>query len=691
MDKWGYMTVKSIRSKIMLAMLSLALGISVLLCVIFFIYTNISTQHTLAVTMRSLASETAVSFDYMINEYVERASRVALDADYEALDTPQKKTAALDEAFSDNALISDFAVYSSSGAQLDSDGSRCADVITENDIWNAAKRKTATLTDIVTVDNENFFAILVPSNNATIISAIVLNCTSINESLIADDELNSTVYIIENNGEIIFQSNSSGTKYASRNPIELAKTDENYQSMADAFSNALNGKNGSTEYELSKEDYAVGYSAVSNFGGTLIASVPTSSFNAMTATSMRVMILVAASVIIVTLLVSVLFARSISHPIVSTTQRLRKLSQGDISTRVDVWYSRDELGILSNSLEETIVSLRQYINLIQVALQQIAEGNLCHRMEGNFKGDFLKIKTTFNEIFESLSETFDSINHSAEQVTSGAVQVSNSAQALSQGATQQASAIEELSATLGGVSDQVARNSSDAKDAYRRVSDNSTAISNCNSDMSNMLEAMELINQTSSEIANIIKVIDEISFQTNILALNAAVEAAREGSKGFGVVADEVRQLATRSAEAAKQSSALIERSANAVKRGTAIAQETAKSLENTVKSSDKIQELMKNIADASAEQSEAISQINTGVDQISAVVSANTATAVGSASASEELSGQSLILKNMIARFKLSDKPGDELPSDNDGDETQENEEEEQIKIDLDDEDDKY
>lgn len=657
--------MKSIRSKITVAMLLLVFIVLVAMSSIFLWYMRKSNSDTLSVSLKTLAKEASVNFDYFVMDYVRDIENVAKSSDYATAESDEERLALLEKNFANNERIDSFAIYNLEGTIKAQSGSFSYLVVTQEKLKECLGRQASAITDVTEVNGKNYFAVISPlvrQGRTVSMTAVIIDCDLISDSLRDITTDDTSLMVVNSEGRVLFHS---GDNELNRNFIALADSDKDAGQLSDAVSAAVNGRSGTYDYKYHGTRYSMGYNSVSYFGACMIATATSDTFvAAMDADSIRMIALVLILLIVVTFAFAVLFSKRISKPIVSTTERLRKLSNGDINSPVEVSYSRDEVGILSNSLEETVVSLRQYINLIQVALQQIAAGNLTHRMEGNFKGDFISIKTTFNEIFEKLCATFDSINNSAEQVTSGAIQVSNSAQALSQGATQQASAIEELSATLSGVADQVVQNSRNARDAYNIVSDNSRAIEGCNDDMTKMLDAMELINQTSDEIASILKVIDEISFQTNILALNAAVEAAREGSKGFGVVADEVRQLASRSAEAARQTAVLITRSANAVNSGQDIAKETASSLRQIVESSETIRRLVKDIANASEEQSDSIMQINTGVDQISAVVSSNTATAVGSASASEELSGQSLILKNMIARFKLS---SDEISTDTD------------------------
>lgn len=296
------------------------------------------------------------------------------------------------------------------------------------------------------------------------------------------------------------------------------------------------------------------------------------------------------------------------------------------------------------------------INEVNKAAKEMAAGNLDIEIMVRSKDEVGVLSKAFGEMARSMNDVLSNISISAEQVSSGSRQVSDSSMALSQGATEQASSIEELTASLEEIGSQTNMNANRATEANTlAISAKSIAVEG-DEKMKLMLRSMAEINDSSSNISKIIKVIDEIAFQTNILALNAAVEAARAGQhgKGFAVVAEEVRNLAARSASAAKETTDMIEGSIKKVEGGTRIANETAQALNEIVNGVTKVADLVDQIASASNEQASGISQVNQAIIQVSQVTQTNSATSEETASASEQLSSQAEMLKEQVKRFTL-------------------------------------
>lgn len=301
--------------------------------------------------------------------------------------------------------------------------------------------------------------------------------------------------------------------------------------------------------------------------------------------------------------------------------------------------------------------LSSRLNELGSAAGRIADGDLSTEVKTSTGDELGDAAASFEIMRQRVHESVSDIHNAADQVAAGAKNVSDASTSLSQGATEQAASVQQLSASITQIASQTASNADNANRANELMMKARQQAAVGNEDMQEMLNAMEEINSSSTNISKIIKVIDEIAFQTNILALNAAVEAARAGQhgKGFAVVAEEVRNLAARSAKAARETTDMIEGSIDKVNVGRNIANKTAEALGQIVGDVSAVADIVDSIAKASNEQRMAIDQINQGVQQVSQVVQANSATSQEAASASQQLSAQADRMRETVGKFRLS------------------------------------
>lgn len=484
----------------------------------------------------------------------------------------------------------------------------------------------------------------------------------------ADISLNAIASIIkpvtiETTGGAFLVDTKTNTVIGAKNDSDVGATLDKQQNGMYQFADAMmkQGKTGIATYGSGNNCLYMDVQTISGSSWISVSYVPKNEILSSLITLSRTLIIIAIlSILILVFIITALVNRMVNKPVKELDSVAKRIAAGQLNERI-TFHSRDEFGELAENFNKTVARLRDYVDYIDeisAVLNEIAGNNLNFSLKHNYDGEFSKIKTALQNISATLSATLGTIQKSAEQVAGGSDQVAAGAQSLSQGATEQASSVQELAATITEISAQVRENADKAVQANSGMETVSNQLLESNGQMQEMIHAMADISSSSDQISKIIKTIEDIAFQTNILALNAAVEAARAGEagKGFSVVADEVRNLASKSAEASKNTASLIEHSLQAVKHGSDIADATAHSLLTAVDGTKKITVSISQIAENSHNQATSITQVTQGIDQISSVVQTTSATSEESAAASEELSGQALMLKNLAEQFQLNE-----------------------------------
>ncbi len=520
----------------------------------------------------------------------------------------------------------------------------------KGDIEVLADGKAGLTPPIKNENGEPVILVIMKKNGGTIIGELEYGYFSAAVSAINASDV-SVGYVLNGNGEIIFSGDYEEDVHG--------KTAENLglsEIVTLADDKEKGNANISSDSILNGTVMMYSYYNSAEADVNVVYGITQKSVLSMFYTLAAIIVVVMISLMTLGIFISLSVAKAIANPVKQTAGRLEKLSVGDLETECVIAHRGDETEILTVSLHDTVENLSGYINDIKHVLSEIGNGNLTAESGIEYRGSFVEIQSSLENIISNLRETISDIQQVSVKVMSGVDMLSNGSQEIAETVSNEAAALEQINSMTVDITAKILETHDNTRDASQILNAVVEKVENGTRTMDEMTGAMKEIKHYSDEIQKIVKIIDDIAFQTNILALNAAVEAARAGAagKGFAVVADEVRNLANKSAEAAKNTMNLVTQSAEAVDKGDEYANVTSESLGAVSQAVDEFSVLMAKIATASNEQDAAIRQINTGLEQITGAVQTNSATAQQSAASSQELKNMAELLTERVETFKI-------------------------------------